>query len=97
MQLLSQNQLDDDIGTISVMHARLGQDLSKSLAYHTGNISYLRHLNRKNQSVGVCLDILKGYDVMGDETISIKYNVLTLFEIDRMIDFCYRQLEKYNY
>ena len=97
MQLLSQPQLNQDIATISVMHARLGDDLAKSLAYHTGGLTFLNELCNKNIAVGICVDILTHYNVMGDAAASALHNVLTIEEVERMIDYCYRQLHKYNY
>lgn len=96
MQLLSQTQLNVDILNIKILHAKLGDDLAKSLAYHTGGLEYLNHLNQQNFMIGVYVDILEHYVVSGDATVTNHYNVLTLDNIEGIIDDCYRVLEKYN-
>lgn len=96
MLLLSQTQLNADILNVKILHAKLGNDLAKSLAYHTGGLEYLNHLNQQNFMVGVYVDILENYTISGDATVTDYYNVLTLDNIEGIIDDCYRVLEKYN-
>lgn len=97
MQLLNTTQLTEDIAIIQLMHGRLGKDLADSLAYHTGNLTFLRDLNRRNMLIGNYLDILRAYDIVGDEVVTLAYNVLSIAEIESIIDDCYRSLNKYNY
>ena len=96
MQVLNQSQLNDDIGIIELFHGRLGNDLAKSMAYHTGNFWYIKHLNTKNILVSKYVVLLQDYDIVGDTTINNKYNILTESDIQAIIDHCYRLLEPYN-
>jgi len=96
MQVLNQSQLNDDIGIIELFHGRLGNDLAKSMAYHTGNFWYIKHLNTKNILVSKYVVLLQDYDIVGDTTINNKYNVLTESDIQAIIDHSYRLLEPYN-
>ena len=96
MQVLNQSQLNDDIGIIELFHGRLGNDLAKSMAYHTGNFWYIKHLNTKNILVSKYVVLLQDYDIVGDTTINNTYNVLTESDIQAIIDHCYRLLEPYN-
>ena len=96
MQVLNQSQLNDDIGIIELFHGRLGNDLAKSMAYHTGNFWYIKHLNTKNILVSKYVVLLQDYDIVGDTTINNKYNILTGSDIQAIIDHCYRLLEPYN-
>ena len=97
MQLLSQTKLNEDIAIIKLFHSRLGNDLCKSMAYGTGNFMHIDLLNNKNILISIYLDILLRYTIRGDATIAAAENVLTLTEIEAIIDDCYRELNKYNY
>ena len=96
MQVLNQSQLNDDIGIIELFHGRLGNDLAKSMAYHTGNFWYIKHLNTKNILVSKYVVLLQDYNIVGDTTINNTYNILTESDIQAIIDHCYRLLEPYN-
>lgn len=96
MQLLSQTQLNEDVLNIKILHAKLGNDIAKSFAFHSGNLQYLEHLNQQNFMIGVYVDILEDYSIRGDASVANYYNVLTLSNIESIIDDCYRVLEKYN-
>lgn len=90
---LTQTQLNDDILRIELLHGRLGDDLSKSMGYHSGNWWYIKHLTRKALLVGRYIEILYRYNADGSDTLE---NVLTDTEIEGIIDDSYRQLEQYN-
>jgi hypothetical protein len=96
MQQFNQNQLNEDIATIQILHARLGNDLAKSMAYGTGNFMFISQLNKRNILISVYRDILYRYEVIGDTDTTEYYNVLTMDDIQAIIDDCYRELEKYN-
>ena len=96
MQVLNQSQLNDDIGIIELFHGRLGNDLAKSMAYHTGNFWYVDHLNTKNILVSEYVTLLQDYIIVGDTTINNTYNILSEDDIQAIIDHCYRLLEPYN-
>lgn len=96
MQQLDQTQLENDIAIIQLLHGRLGEDLAKSFAYGTGNFIYLRTLNNKNILISKYIDLLYKFHIYGDTTPTEHYNVLTLQDIQDVIDDCYRELERYN-
>ena len=96
MQALDQTQLNADIAAIQILHGRLGLDLSKSLAYHSGNNTYLRELNKRNILVSKYMDILSRYQVIGDTITTEYYNVLTVEDLQAVIDDAYRELERHN-
>jgi len=96
MQVLNQSQLNNDLGIIQLFHGRLGDDLAKSMAYHTGNFWYVDHLNTKNILVSKYVVLLQDYNIVGDTTINNEYNILTENDIQAIIDHCYRLLEPYN-
>ena len=96
MQLLSDAQLIEDRAVIQLLHGRLGLDLARSMAYHTGNFWHIEFLNMKNQLISEYLEILSLFNIKGDATATNQYNVLTITDIESIIDGCYRQLEEYN-
>lgn len=96
MQALTQTQLNEDIAAIQLLHGRMGLDLCKCLSGHTGNVMYISEFNKKNIMIGNYVDILYRYEVVGDQTITERNNVLTVEDIESIIDDCYRELEKYN-
>jgi len=96
MKLLDRTQLNEDIGIIQLLHGRLGLDLANAMAYHTGNFWFVDFLNTKNILIGNYLEILNLYEIVGDETACSAQNVLSIAEIESIIDDCYRELEKYN-
>ena len=36
------------------------------------------------------------YEIIGDATVTDLHNVLSIAEIESIVDDCYRQLEEYN-
>ena len=96
MKLLNETQLNFDRGIIQLLHSRLGEDLCKCMAYGTGNFWHIEFLNEKNQLIANYLEILSLYNLYGDETVTEVYNVLSMAEIESIIDDCYRELERYN-
>jgi len=96
MKLLDTEQLNEDIGIIQLLHGRLGLDLANAMAYHTGNFWFVEFLNTKNILIGNYLEILNMYEIIGDATVTDLHNVLSIAEIENIVDDCYRQLEKYN-
>lgn len=96
MQALDQIQLNLDIATIQLLHSRLGLDLAKSLAYGTGNFMFLRELNKRNILISKYKDLLYKFQIYGDTIPTEHYNVLTVQDIQDVIDDAYRELEKYN-
>lgn len=93
---LNQDQLNEDIAIIQLFHGRLGDELAKSLAYHTGNFWHIQHLDQKNWLVGKYIDMLYEYKIYGDVETNLLYNTLTQDDIQSIIDYCYRLLEPYN-
>jgi len=90
---LIQTKLNDDLLRIKTLHARLGNDYSLSLAFHTGNSWYLNHLFKKTYLVGVYIEILERYNADGsDET----ENIITNSQCESIIDACYRETEEWN-
>jgi DNA-directed RNA polymerase beta subunit len=97
MQVLDQNILNSDIATIQLLHSRLAEDLSKSFAYHTGGQLFLANLNKRNILISKYIEILYRYQVIGDVAVTEYYNVLTVNDIQSIIDDAYRELDRYNY
>ena len=97
MLVLNQTQLNEDIAIIQLFHGRLGHELAKSLAYHTGNFWLIKKLDMKNQLVGKYIDILYSYDIVGDIDTNLLYNTLAQDDIQSIIDHSYRLLEPYNF
>lgn len=96
MKLLDQEQLNEDIGIIQLLHGRLGLALANAMAYHTGNFWFIEFLNERNILISNYLEILNFYIIWGDATVTDAYNVLSIVEIESIIDDCYRKLEEYN-
>jgi hypothetical protein len=96
MKLLSTTQLNEDIALIQLLHSRLGLDLARSMAYHTGNFWHIDFLDTKNQLIANYLEQLNLFEIKGDAAATNYYNVLTIAEIESIIDDSYRELEKYN-
>ena len=96
MKLLDTAQLNEDIGIIQLLHSRLGLDLANAMTYHTGNFWFVDFLNIKNILIGNYLEILNKYEIIGDATVTDAHNVLSIVEIESIIDDCYRELDKYD-
>lgn len=96
MQALDQTQLNSDIATIQLLHSRLGLDLAKSFAYGTGNFFFLSQLNKRNILISKYIEMLYRCTIIGNTETSDHYNVLTVDDIQDIIDDAYRELEKYN-
>ena len=96
MKLLDTEQLNEDIGIIQLLHGRLGLDLANAMAYHTGNFWFVEFLNAKNILISNYLEILNMYEIIGDAAVTDLHNVLSIDEIEHIVDDCYRQLEEYN-
>ena len=96
MQALDQTQLESDIASIQLLHSYLGNDFAKSLGYGTGNFIYLKELNNRNLLISKYIDILYKFTVIGDTETTEYYNVLTVQDIQDIIDDAYRELERYN-
>jgi DNA polymerase III delta prime subunit len=97
MQALNQTQLNLDIATIQLLHGRLGLDLATSLSFGTGNFMFLNLLNKRNILISKYKDLLYKFQVIGDSVPTEYYNILTVDDIQNIIDDAYRELEKYNY
>ena len=86
MKLLDEAQLNQDRAAIQLLHSRLGLDLARCMAYHTGNFWHIAFLDQKNQLVGKYLELLSLFDIKGDTTANEYYNVLTMDDIGYIID-----------
>ena len=90
---LTQAALNNDLLKIKVFHGRLGNDYATSLAYHSGNWWYLKHLFRKCLLVGIYIEILERYNANGSDDLE---NVITGGDVANIIDACYRETEQWN-
>jgi|SRR3989304_9317540 len=96
MQQLSQTQLNEDIGIIQLLHSRLGLELVKCMSYGTGNFMFIESLNNRNILIADYITILYKQVIQGDSEVANAKNVLTIEDIESIIDDCYRELERYN-
>lgn len=96
MQQLSQSILNEDIGIIQLLHSRLGLELCKCMMYGTGNQGYIDSLNNRNILIGDYIEILYKQVIQGDSGVANARNVITIEDIESIIDDCYRELERYN-
>jgi hypothetical protein len=96
MQQLSQTQLNEDIAIIQLLHSRLGLDLAKCMSFGTGNFMYIKILNYKNILISDYLEILQKHDIKGDSGVTDLYNIITVSDVESIVDDCYRELERYN-
>lgn len=92
---LTQVQLDADIASIEIFHARLGLQLAKSLAYHSVGMYYLESFLIKNRLVSKYKRLLQAYNIVGDAEACALVNWLTNDDIKNIINDCYRQLDEY--
>ena len=96
MQQLSQTILNADIAIIQLLHSRLGLELCKCMSYGTGNQQFIDSLNNRNILISDYITILYKQVIEGDSTIADARNVITIDDIESIIDDCYRELERYN-
>jgi len=93
---LSQTYIDVVLASIQTLHGRFGNELCNILKRHTGQLGEYYELVSINNIVGKIKDILTDYVPVGNTTINDLTNDLTEVEMQSLIDYCYKVLNKYN-
>lgn len=93
---LSQAYINTTLGNIQTLHGRFGNELCNILKRHTGDLNEYNELISINNIIGKVKDILYDYIPLGNSIINDFTNDLTETEIQSLIDYCYKVLNKYN-
>jgi len=93
---LSQYFINQSIGKIQILHGRFASDLCDMLKRHTGRDVVYDQLVDVNNVVGWIIDILYNYVPYGNTYLNDLYNGLTEEEIQSLINYGYRTLNKYG-
>ena len=94
---ISQDQLNFAIGNIEILHGRFGNELCDILKRHSGDRLMYDELVNHNNTIAMIMDILYRYDAYGNTELNESYNNLTEAEIQSLISYSYRILNKYGH
>lgn len=92
----SQYYINETIGKLQLLQARYADEMCDILKRHTGRITLYDDLVNTNNIVGWIIDILYGYVPYGDTTLNDEYNGLSEVEMQQIINYAYRMLNKYG-
>ena len=96
MAAISQNYIDVAMGNIELMQARFANEICNILKRRSGNPGIYKELIYMNNIIGHIVEILDDYVPYGNSTINDASNGLTETEIDSLITYSYRILNKYS-
>jgi len=92
----SQDFIDTTIGNVQLLHGRFCNELCNVLKRHTGERTLYDDMVNQNNHIGWAIDILYDYDPYGNSTLNDLYNSLTEEDLQIIINYCYRVLNKYG-
>lgn len=93
---ISQTYLDVTIGNLETLHGRFANELCNILKRHTGKHEEYYELVSVNNIVGKVIDILYDYIPYGNSTLNDLANGLTETEMESLIKYSYKVLNKYT-
>lgn len=93
---ISQTYLDVTIGNLETLHGRFANELCNILKRHTGKHEEYYELVSVNNIVGKVIDILYDYIPYGNSTLNDLANGLTEAEVESLIKYSYKVLNKYT-
>lgn len=93
---ISQTYIDFSIGNIETLHGRFANELCNILKRHTGKHEEYYELVSVNNIVGKVIDILYDYIPYGNSTLNDLANGLTETEMESLIKYSYKVLNKYT-
>ena len=93
---ISQVYIDTSFSDIQTLHGRFSNELCNILKRHTGNSGEYYELISINNIIGKIKDILTDYIPTGNSITNDLTNGLTETEIQSLISYCYKVLNKYN-
>jgi hypothetical protein len=91
----STTSINNAIGNIQTLHGRFANEYCNSLKRYLGNKPLLDNLTSVNKTVGFIIDRLYDYEPYGITSVNDELNNLTEEEVQTLIDWCYRILNKY--
>lgn len=96
MAAISQTYINVALANIQTLHGRFGNELCNLLKRHSGDLNIYYELISINNAVGHIKDILTDYEATGISSINDASNGLTETEINSLINYTYRVLNKYS-
>lgn len=93
---ISQNYINVTLGNIQTLHGRFASELCDILKRHTGNIDEYYKLVSINNTIGVIKNIFYDYIPYGITELNDSDNDLTEDEMNSLINYAYRVLNKYS-
>jgi hypothetical protein len=92
----SKEFIDTTIGNLQILHSRYANEMCNILKRRVGDQQMYDELISINNAVGNIIDILYDYHPYGNTVINDRCNDLTEEEIQSIINYCYKVLNKYN-
>jgi hypothetical protein len=96
MAAISQNYIDVALGNIETLQGRFANELCNLLKRHSGDLNIFYELVGVNNTIGKIIGILQDYVPVGNSVINDASNGLTETEINSLINYAYRVLNKYS-
>lgn len=94
--VISQDYINVTIGNLETLHGRFGNELCNILKRHTGKQEEYYELVSINNVVGKIIDLLYEYVPYGNSTLNDLANGLTETEMESLIKYAYKVLNKYT-
>ena len=94
---ISQAYINESIGKLEILHGRMGNEFCNILKRHTGDRLMYDEISSAVNLCGWIIDILYDYRPVGIKEINELNNTLTEAEINAMINYGYRIMNKYGH
>ena len=96
MAAISQNYIDVSMGNIETLHGRFANEICNLIKRHSGDPNIYYEFISINNIIGKIIGILDDYVPYGNSTLNDAANGLTETEINSLINYAYRVLNKYS-
>lgn len=92
---LTKSYVNISIGNIQSLYARFADEYCNMLKRRIGSQTVLNKMTSINKAVGFILNRLSDYEAYGVALINDENNNLSDIEAEELIQWCYRNLNKY--
>ena len=92
----SQDYINVTLGNLQTLHGRFCNELCNILKRNIGERVLYDDMVSINNHIGWAIDILYRYIPVGNETLNDLNNSLSEDDLQKIINYCYRVLNKYG-
>lgn len=92
----SQDYINATLGKLQILHGRFADEMCNIFKRGTGNNTLYEDIANTNNIVGWMIDILYDYVPYGNTVLNDRYNGLTEEELQQLINYGYRIMQKYG-